>query len=28
MSVAPSEAEVHWRAFLDSLIRRGLKGVG
>ena len=26
-SVALSEAEVHWRAFLDSLIRRGLKGV-
>jgi len=25
--VALSEAEVHWRAFLDSLIRRGLKGV-
>jgi transposase-like protein len=22
-----SEAEVHWRAFLDSLIRRGLQGV-
>ena len=27
VSVALSEAEVHWRAFLDSLIRRGLKGV-
>lgn len=27
VSVARSEAEVHWRAFLDSLIRRGLKGV-
>ena len=26
-SVALSEAEVHWRAFLDSLIRRGLCGV-
>jgi transposase-like protein len=26
-SVALSEAEVHWRAFLDSLIRRGLSGV-
>ena len=25
VSVALSEAEVHWRAFLDSLIRRGLK---
>ena len=22
-----SEAEVHWRAFLDSLIGRGLRGV-
>ncbi len=27
VSVALSEAEVHWRAFLDSLIRRGLQGV-
>lgn len=27
VSVALSEAEVHWRAFLDSLIRRGLTGV-
>jgi Transposase, Mutator family len=27
VSVALSEAEVHWRTFLDSLIRRGLKGV-
>lgn len=27
VSVALSEAEVHWRSFLDSLIRRGLKGV-
>ena len=27
MSVALSEAEVHWRAFLDSLIGRGLRGV-
>lgn len=27
VSVALSEAEMHWRAFLDSLIRRGLKGV-
>ncbi|MBK8319820.1 MAG: transposase [Betaproteobacteria bacterium] len=26
VSVALSEAEVHWRAFLDSLVRRGLKG--
>ena len=25
--MALSEAEVHWRAFLDSLIRRGLRGV-
>ena len=27
VSVAFSEAEMHWRAFLDSLIRRGLRGV-
>lgn len=27
VSVALSEAEVHWRAFLDSLIARGLRGV-
>jgi transposase-like protein len=27
VSVALSEAKVHWRAFLDSLIRRGLSGV-
>lgn len=27
VSVALSEAEIHWRTFLDSLIRRGLKGV-
>ena len=27
VSVALSEAEVHWRAFFDSLIRRGLRGV-
>lgn len=27
VSVAFSEAEVHWRAFLDSLILRGLRGV-
>jgi len=27
VSVALSEAQVHWRAFLDSLIRRGLSGV-
>jgi len=27
VSVALSAAEVHWRAFLDSLIRRGLQGV-
>lgn len=26
VSVALSEAEVHWRTFLDSLIRRGLSG--
>ena len=25
--MALSEAEVHWRAFLDSLIQRGLRGV-
>ena len=27
LSVALSEAEVHWRAFLDSLVSRGLRGV-
>ena len=27
MSVALSEAEVYWRTFIDSLVRRGLKGV-
>lgn len=27
VSVALSEAEVHWRAFLDGLIKRGLTGV-
>ena len=27
VSVALSEAEVHWRAFLDGLIERGLRGV-
>lgn len=27
VSVALSEAEVHWRAFLDSLIERGMRGV-
>jgi len=27
VSVALSEAEIHWRSFLDSLNRRGLKGV-
>ncbi len=27
ISVALSEAEVHWRAFLDSLVARGLRGV-
>jgi putative transposase len=27
VSVALSEAEVHWRAFLDSLVQRGLRGV-
>jgi putative transposase len=27
VSVALSEAEVHWRAFLDGLIARGLRGV-
>ena len=26
-SCDPSEAEVHWRAFLDSLIDRGIRGV-
>ena len=26
VSVALSEAEVHWRAFLDSLVARGLRG--
>jgi transposase-like protein len=27
VSVTLSEAEVHWRAFLDSLVRRGLRGI-
>ena len=27
ISVAVSEAEVHWRAFLESLVARGLQGV-
>ena len=27
VSVALSEAEVHWRTFLDSLVARGLRGV-
>lgn len=27
VSSEPSEAEVHWRAFLDGLIARGLRGV-
>ena len=27
VSIAVSEAEVHWRAFLDSLVARGLQGV-
>lgn len=27
VSVALSEAEVHWRAFLDGLVRRGMRGV-
>ena len=27
VSCDPSEAEVHWRAFLDSLIDRGIRGV-
>lgn len=27
VSLALPEVEVHWRAFLDSLVRRGLKGV-
>ncbi|WP_242512028.1 IS256 family transposase [Rhodobaculum claviforme] len=27
VSVALSEAEVHWRGFLDSLVARGLRGV-
>lgn len=27
VSIALSEAEVHWRAFLDSLVSRGMRGV-
>ena len=27
ISCDPSEAEIHWRAFLDSLIDRGMRGV-
>jgi transposase-like protein len=27
LSVALSEAEIHWRGFLDSLVARGLRGV-
>ena len=27
VSAEPSEAEVHWRAFLDGLVARGLRGV-
>ena len=27
VSVALSEAEVHWREFLDDLVRRGMRGV-
>ena len=27
VSVALSEAEVHWRAFLESLVARGLRGI-
>ena len=27
VSVALSEAEVHWRAFLESLVARGMRGV-
>ena len=27
VSIALSEAEVHWRAFLESLVQRGLRGV-
>ena len=27
ISVALSEAEIHWRGFLDSLVARGLRGV-
>jgi len=27
VSVALSEAEVHWRSFLDDLVRRGMRGV-
>ena len=27
VSVALSEAEIHWRGFLDSLVERGLRGV-
>jgi putative transposase len=27
VSVALSEAEVHWRAFLENLVGRGMRGV-
>ena len=27
VSVALCEAEVHWRSFLDDLVRRGMRGV-
>ena len=27
VSADPSEAEIHWRSFLDSLVARGLRGV-
>ena len=27
MSVSLSEAEVHWRSFLEALVKRGLEGV-
>ena len=27
VSVALSEAEIHWRAFLEDLVARGMRGV-
>jgi len=27
MSVSLSEAEVHWRTFMESLVKRGLNGL-